>query len=32
MITPSVSADETLDSAVSKSYLWANDFPALPRT
>ena len=32
MITPSVSADETLDSAVSKSYLWPNDFPALPRT
>jgi len=27
----SANADETLDSALSTSYLWGNDFPALPR-
>ncbi|MET3897573.1 monothiol glutaredoxin [Devosia sp. UYZn731] len=32
MITASVIADETLDSAALKSYLWTNNFPALPRT
>lgn len=30
MITASVIADEALDSAALKSYLWANSFPALP--